>query len=70
MYNTNDIQLARERYEELVHSVEVATSYKRDESGAVPVGVSFGEKLMSWKASLRRVLHLSSNQKEGLQQIR
>ncbi len=69
MYNFNDLQLAQERYEEMVHNVELSASYNRDESGATPVRVDFWDKVALWKASLQRRLNPLTNRKRFVQRV-
>ena len=50
------LQLARQRREEITQSANARLNYERDESGATPVRVDLGHKLIDLKESLRQMM--------------
>ncbi len=70
MYNFNDIQIARERYEEAVRDVEIAMSYKQDGSGIVPLRASFSEQVAGWKEFLQRMVNPLIRRRRAIERIR
>ncbi len=70
MYNFNDIQLARDRYEEAVRDVEISMSYKRDESGAAPPRANFSEQVAEWKEFLHKMATPFSRRPKAYQRVR
>ena len=67
MYNFNDINLAQERYQEMVKTVELNAKYDRDESGISTINK---RQHTSWKTQLQNVLTPLFGRKNALQRTR